>query len=492
MGIIQRQSFKNLISAYTGILLGFLSLFIIQPRFLSPQELGLTRLLFSFSYLTATFVPLGINIIINKYFPNFNNPEKRHHGFLGFAMAVTCFGVLLGYTVLFLCKGWILSKYAQESGLFLDYFNLIFPLIFSLAAINTITTYLFVRLKTTVPPFINDVLVRLMIITVVAIYHFRWVDRDVFMYLFTGVYALQLGLLLFYLYSEEKPGWKIDWDYLKQQPLKQMFGFGLLMWTGTMAAVGLKELSTVILGQFMSLEFIAIYAIASFVPTVIEAPMGALEKIAAPKITFAWSKNDMEEISVIYHKSVRNLLLVGGLLFALINTNIVDLLKFLPDQYAQGYIVVWIVSISSLSNMSTGLNNAILLYSNKYRPGALLLIGLVIMNFFLQITLVPRIGIAGAAIATALSQLLFNLFNFLLVWKYFRLQPIDKSALAIFLLIAISVLVGFMVPQFSLPILTIFVRSALVATLYLGTVYYFNLAPDIQAMLVSLKTKWLK
>jgi hypothetical protein len=51
MGIVKRQGIKNTIIIYFGILIGFISLLIIQPVYLSKAEMGLTRLLLAFASL---------------------------------------------------------------------------------------------------------------------------------------------------------------------------------------------------------------------------------------------------------------------------------------------------------------------------------------------------------------------------------------------------------------------------------------------------------
>lgn len=93
MGIIKRQGIKNALSTYLGIFLGFLNLIVVQPYFLTPEEIGLTRLLFSLSFLIALFIPLGVTNLTTKYFPYFLHDENGHHGFFGFILIfpIICF-----------------------------------------------------------------------------------------------------------------------------------------------------------------------------------------------------------------------------------------------------------------------------------------------------------------------------------------------------------------------------------------------------------------
>ncbi|MFM7217522.1 MAG: polysaccharide biosynthesis protein, partial [Bacteroidota bacterium] len=97
MGVIKRQGIKNTISGYLGILMGFVNLIIIQPHFLTKEELGLTRILYSFSVLVAMFVPLGIGNATVKYFPLFRDAQRKHHGYFGFMLLFPLIGFLLAW-----------------------------------------------------------------------------------------------------------------------------------------------------------------------------------------------------------------------------------------------------------------------------------------------------------------------------------------------------------------------------------------------------------
>ena len=68
------------------------------------------------------------------------------------------------------------------------------------------------------------------------------------------------------------------------------------------------------------------------------------------------------------------MLLAGGFLFLLINSNAESLLQFLPANYQNSNSVIFILSIGTLINMATGLNAQILFYSKKYYYGALLIV----------------------------------------------------------------------------------------------------------------------
>src|SRR5688572_1349271 len=120
MGVIQRQGIRNAVITYAGIIIGFVNLIIIQPRFLTPEELGLTRVLFSFSALIASFIPLGIHNITLKYFPFYKDPEKKHSGYFGFMLLFPIIGFILVSVAILIFKNFIIGKFVENSRLFTE------------------------------------------------------------------------------------------------------------------------------------------------------------------------------------------------------------------------------------------------------------------------------------------------------------------------------------------------------------------------------------
>ncbi len=479
MGIIQRQGIKNLITTYSGFAVGFINLMILQPRFLTPEELGLTRILFSFSMLLAMFVPMGIGNATTRFFSLFKDSATRHHGYFGFMLLFPLVGYAITFVLLWLLKGFFIGQYAENSPLFAEFFVFVFPFILILALLSCFNIYAYVLLKTTVPSFINDVFTRVMVMVLVTVYYLRWISLDVFIGLFVGIYALQLIILSLYIWWEEPPGFRIDWQFFRLKGFRQLFTYGIILWFAALASLGLKELGVIVLGKYMQLEFVAIYTIAAFISTLIEAPLFALEKIATPKISFAWNDNNRKELLEIYEKSTHYMLLVGGLLFLGVNLNITELLHFLPPAYRDVEPIVLVISVSALINMATGLNASIIFYSEKYRYGAITLILLVFVSLGLQVMLIPRFGLAGAAWATAISGVLYNVANYLFVYKLFDLQPFRMRSLKVAALVAVLFIVFRYVPASGYVWADLAWRSVLITGLYAGAVAMFHLAPEL-------------
>lgn len=486
MGIIQRQGIRNSIITYTGIAIGAVSLIIIQPRFLTKEEIGLTRLLFSFSTIMGNFMSLGVTAIINKYFPYFRDRDKNHHGFFGFMLIYPLLGYLFFGTLLFIFKGYVIAKYVNQSKLFTEYFYYIFPFSFFLTFTSAFTAYSYSLFRTSVPALINDVLVRIVSIILFTIYFIHWVNRDQFVMLFVAIYGTQFLVLIFYLFYEDRPGLKINWDKYTEHTPKVMFVYGIILSLGGFAALGLKYLDTIMLGMYKpkeatlnALDIVGIYSIAAFVATFIEAPITALDKIIVPKMADGWKRNDLEDIQQIYYKSAKYLFLIGGLLFLLINLNIDSLFQLIPDKdYSLAKGVVFIISLGTLINMATGNNDAILYTSAKYRIMIWLLVGLVLVAYVNYKIFIPLFGMEGAAIATALSAFLYNLVKFLLIWKYFNMQPFTFNTLKVIAVVIVTGALVYYIPSVHNPFADIAIRSCITGVLFGGMVYVLKIVPE--------------
>jgi O-antigen/teichoic acid export membrane protein len=482
MGIIQRQGIKNTIITYSGFVIGFFSLMIIQPRYLSKDELGLTKVLFSYSALIATFLPLGIQSITLRFFPRFRNHDKRHFGYFGFMIIFPLVGYALAAGLLFLFKGLILQHWIR-SELFSSHFNFLFPFVFILSLVNVLSTYSYAIYKTTVPSFLNDILVRLLFIALILVYHTGFLTLNQFLYGYVLIYLAQLSLLLLYILLYDKPGLKIDFSFLKEMKPRSMISFGLLMSVASMASLGLKFLDIIVLEKFVPLSLVGVYAIAAFVPTLIEAPYNSLDRIAAPKVAAAWAHDNLDEIRSIYKQSTRFMLLAGGLLFLGINFNIRSMMSLLPPGFEAGIPVVAVISVGTLINMATGANDSILLNSARYIYGTYLLLFLFVFAFICNLVFIPLWGIIGAAMATAVSAVIYNTLKYLVIYRQFQMQPFDRSTTKIILVIIVTALAAWGVPTLKSPVADMILKSLVISLVYGILAYRLRIAPEIMKYL---------
>lgn len=461
-------------------MIGFISLLFIQPNLLKPDELGLTRIIVAAASLIATILPLGISGVTTRFFPFFRNKEKGHYGYFGFMLLFPVLGTLVCGFLIIAFKNTVINQYIEQSSLFTQFYDLLLPFSVIISLNMILNAYCASLFKTAIISFFEGIFTRILFIVLMVVYYFRWIGLTQFVYLFMLIYLLQLLSMFIYIYSIDRPSLKVDLKFLQSVGLPRLLQFGIVLTVSNFSSIGLKHLDTLILGRYMSLDYVGIFAVSAYIAMIIEIPLTSLEKITHAKVAQGWANNDIDSIKKIYYQSIKYLLLAGGLLLIGIITNIHDLLKLLPEVYQPGATVVIITSIGSFLNIATGVNTSILFTSEKYIYGTYLMIMLFILSLTLNIIFIPLYGIEGAAIATLIASGIYNTLKYLIIWKNFKMQPYDTSSLKILSVIAITFLLVYMLPGVSNnEFISITIRAIITCTIYIGSAHYLKLAPEL-------------
>lgn len=475
MGIIQKQGIANTLISYIGILIGFVNIIYIQPQFLTSEEVGLLRILFSFSATIAMFLPLGIGNITLKYFPYFKNNQNGHHGFLGLIFLFTIVGTVLVGLILLIFKNTFIAFYSKDSSLFVHYFNLVLPIAISISFCALFSIYCQSHYKSVIPSFFNEIALRIFNITIILLYFFGYFDLSIMVILFFSAYTLQALVLLVYIFKIDKPSLKISFRKIKEVGHTEILTYGFILSITSITSLSIKYIDVMMLGAYVPLSLVGVYAIAAFIPTVIEAPVNSFERISNAKIANEWHQNNLDEIFKIYQKSCKYLLFIGGYLFIGIVICSPYLIHLLPSEYHEAENIVTILAMSSLFNMTTGLNGSLIFTSQGYKFGTIFLLILLVLILFLNYILIPKYGITGAAIANATASLIYNFLKFLFIWLKYGFQPFTKQTIQNILIILFLILIFEFVPTFSNEYVGIFMLGSAITLIYFSLCFRLNL-----------------
>ncbi len=480
MGVIKRQGLQSAFITYAGMITGFLSLLVIQPWLLSTEEIGLTRVIYSFSFLLSTIIPLSAGNITTKFFPQFRDETNKHHGFFGFIFWLTMIGALLVLCIVFALQDFIKGQYADESPLFAEYFFIVLPLSVVIALTGIVNNYLYAVFRPLLPALAQEVLIRLFFIALIVVYSFGIMSLRTFILAYAATYLLQFAIVFIQASLVGNISLKPGLSLMNKKMLKTMLVFGFTIFGAGIASMAIKLLDAVVLGKFVHIGLVGIYGIAAFIPTFIEAPVTALDKVANSRISHSFQQGDLENIRKIYFQSSRFLFLLGGLLFLLVVLNVKYLFKWLPPEFIVGVPVVKILSLAALFNLMTGSNTAIIFNSDKFKAGASALIGVALFNLLLLLFLIPRLGIEGAAWATCISSFAYNLFKYSFIYYKFKLQPFDLKTLFIALAILFGFAAGSFVPGHGNVFVDVISHSAAGALTYALFIWYTKAASDLR------------
>lgn len=482
MGEVKKQGINNTIITYSGILIGFVNTLVIMPLILPKEELGLTRVLYAISALFATVFPVGLAGGIIKFFPRFRDPATGHHGFLRLLLLITVSCFIFFATLGILFRNVIFSWYDQ-SPLVVDFLVLVLPMSFCIGLVQLMGVYCFSLFRSSFPLFLNEIFIRIWMMTILGLYFMKVVGLSGFISLYVISFFIQLILLLFFI-NRIDPGLRhpIDKEFVAKLNKREVFTYLLLMGPAALASAALKLIDSSMVGSDLNkgnpLADAAIYGIAVTIASIIEAPSNALLRISDAKISDAVNREDHRYIDDIYRKSTRVLMIIGGLLFLGVYINIKAGLSLIPGNYTSGYYVVLIIGAGAFVNMATGVNSSLVFYSSRYKQGTALLLGLIIVTVLLDFFLIPIYGIEGAAFGTALAAVLYNVIKGFIIWDHFRIQPYGRYAIIVLVLMAACLGINMLLPSLDNKYLDIAYRSVVITSVYGAGIIFTHIFPE--------------
>ena len=482
MGIVIRQSIKTTLVSYVGFAIGYINTLFLFPLVLSKEQIGLTRLLISVSFLFATFASLGAGNIPTKFFPYFRDEKKQHNGILAFILSIGMSGFFLFVVVFFLLKDVIFTIYSKNSPLLLDYYFYFIPFTFIVVLTTIFESYLIVQQKPILPAMVREILMRLLVMLGLTAIYFGFFTFNTFADSIIIYYSLGLLILILYIKKEKILFLKPNAQILKSPHFKEMLVFAGFVIMGNASATIIANIDSLMLSAYSGLGSAGIYTIAFFIAAVIEIPKRSISQVVIPIVSQANKDGDIPKLKELYQKTSLNQLIVGGLIFLGIWCNIDNIFKLIPNGeiYSPGKWVVFYIGLSKMFDMATGVNQEIVGTSKYYKVDLFFYLFLAAIAVITNLIFIPKYGITGAAMASAISIFLFNTIRFFFLLNVFRIQPFSLNTLKVLAVFGLTLLLSYLIAPFHNFILDILIRSLLIIILFGGLVLFFNISEDVR------------
>lgn len=482
MGIIQNQAIKSTMYSYLGTVLGFITTGLWFPHILTTDQNGLIKVLLSISVLAAQFSNIGISGVIVRLFPVFRNKEKGHYGFLFYPLIVTALGFSVCLVLFFIFKGSLIENYQSKSLLLVEYLYFLIPLILFQALFNILDVYARSLFNSVIGVVQKEFVQRLIILLLAVFYSFTWIDFRWFMICYVLSFVLPVCWIVIYLFKQGDFTLRVDFSFLTPSLKKEMMSVSMFYFISGFSVIAVANIDSIMVNEYLGLSDAGIYGIVFYFGTLIIIPSRALMRISYTILAEAWKNNDLNEIQTIYTKSSINQLLIGLLLFIGLWANIDTVLQLLPSEYRAGKYVIFFIALGNLVDMAAGVNGAILITSRYYKYDSYFLILLVALTIVSNMIFIPLYQITGAAMATCITLVLYNVLRFLFLYKTLNLQPFSYKILWILLIGLMVYFISTLFPIFKNYLVDLFVRGGFILITYTIGVYAFNVSEDFNAL----------
>ena len=475
MGVVAKQTFYNLLSIGLAFFLGAVNTLYMYPNFMGSRFQGVVIALLAYSNLVQPFISFGLQHAIIKYYSSFNNKKERD-SLLIFSIWSPLLILSLIFFYLYFFSTSLVSNISSKEPLLSTYAFVIILIAISTSYFEIFYSWLRVQLVSVFGNFLKEFYPRLLNFLLLTLYALDYINFEIFIYSLIIGYYLRLIFIIIYsliVYSPEIT-FKLPTSYLK------IIFYSFLIFLSGAASSIILDIDKSMIASLITSDDVAFYSVALFIAAVIEAPGRAMFQIVSPLVSEAINSNDKKYLIRLLKKSSNNLFLVSGVLFLLINLNTGDFYKFVNQPlYASAISVVSVVSIGKLFSMSIGCLNNIITNSKYYHYIFWFSVISASTAVGLNLILIPKYGVIGAAYATLLVIIFINTMKLILIAYGLKIHPYSFQTLKILLLIIVVYIILKEINLEYSSIINLSLRSILIIFLYAILSQFLGLSKDI-------------
>ncbi len=431
MGVVVRQSIKGTIMNYLGVLVGFITTFFIVTKYLTTEEVGLTRVLVDASILLSGLAQLGTGTSAMRYYPYFKDEKEKDHGFFGWSVIIPFIGFII-FTILFLLfKQQIVNYFSQNSALFVDYIYFVIPMAFFMMYLLVFETNSNLLMRIVIPKFIREVGIRIMTLVVYLLYAFDVIDLDGMVIALCLTYGIATVLNIIYLFTLKKVSFKIQPAYVSKWLRKDFVFYTLFLIATSLASNIIPFLNTFFVSGKLGLAVAGVNTIAVYIASMVEIPYRSLAAISRPQISQSMKDDNILEVNSLVKNVSLHQFMASAFIFFIIWINVDLLYALIPNGnvYVDAKFVVFILALVKIVNTSFNVGATVLSYSKYYYYSLVFTVILTATAIFMNIKFIPIWGMEGAAMASLLSYIVYYMFLLTFVKLRIKVTPFSLNEL---------------------------------------------------------------
>ncbi|MFT6151054.1 MAG: O-antigen/teichoic acid export membrane protein [Flavobacteriales bacterium] len=449
MGVIQSQGIKNSLVNYFATGIGFIATLFIYPFDLEAK--GLINYLIDLGALFVPYAQLGLFAVYYKYFPRFSDQLGAFQKWVVKRILIQFgFFLILFYLLREPLAEFLAYAEIDKSGSFNAYSPFLPLVLFCILFQGFLVMISVTNQRIVIPDLIKNIIQKIYFPTIVILKFTFDLETNTFIGLFFLYYCITIPLLLWYVLKNKflqiKNSTQLLISKSEKKEIRMYNGFSLLNDISTQLSF---KLDSVMVGSLINLTQTGIYGIMFYMSNVLSTSTVSILNITNPIVSKKMAENDIEGVSALYKKASITLFIFGlGVFFSLwfLLDDILSLTKY-SEQLKVGKYVFLYLGIAKLFDMITSINTYILVYSKYYRFNLIFVATLGVCNIFLNLSLIPKYGIEGAAMASLIALILFNTLKLSLIYLKLKIHPFSKETAKVLVIGAISFIILYFIPE---------------------------------------------
>jgi O-antigen/teichoic acid export membrane protein len=483
MATIRKQSIYSSLFIYAGFAIGALNVLFLFPKFFTPEQFGLTRVLMDIALIFSTICAAGTLPVAMKFYPFYKHHlPKQQNDLLTWVFVIGAIMCLFIYLAFPLIEPWALKKFGYRSPILVTHFKWVYPLAISLVAISMLEVFAWIIGRTVIANFLKEFLFRILTLLLIGIWAIgSLTDFNVFIGAYASLYFIPVAILIWVVYSSGEFSINFSPSKVTHRYKGIMLKFGGAYFLSAVLNIVAKTNDTLIIASQSQggLADAAIFTIATYLITVMDVPQRSMVSAATPQIALAWKNNDLDKLDRLYKKTALNLLVIAAGIMGIVVMVIPYLQTLLGDAYSGLSILMIVLGLGKLIDLGTGLNSQILQLSKHWKIDLFTNMFFVLISIVFNYLLTKNYGIVGTAFGSLFAIILYNLIRFVYIKKIYGLQPFSLKNL-----LALSLAILFATSIYFIPVHLPILISSLIKIVAFGFCYgfaiiRFNVSHDI-------------
>lgn len=462
---------------------------ILIARHYGPETYGLFSLAIMATGWILVLVVLGLDQGLLRYIAIYRGKRKNLEipSLYKSVLTIVFITSIVGGSLLFLFSDLLAIKVFSEPNLaiFLKLFSISIPLT---AITGIILVVAEAHEQIGIHTFLSKILPNVFrVATIIVLIIFGIGQNSIpISYLVSGFVALFASYVIIEKYSTKLSGSKIKWALFNK-----VFLYSWPLMFFTLAASVFFWTDTFFIGIYRSVEDVGIYNAAIPIAFLLMVSIELFIHLLFPIITKEYALGRMNIVGALSKQVGKWILIITIPLFALLVLfpgafiNILFGTDYLPAANALRILVVGTLVASVLD-----VSRQLLFMKGKSKLILLDIIAMVVVNILLNALLIPKYGLEGAGISTAISLIALNLVYTLQARKHLSIIPLKKKMFNVLLAALVPSLLLILTRKFiEINFRAIILVGILFLAVYISMLFLFKSFDENDKMIIGLFRK---
>jgi len=283
---------------------------------------------------------------------------------------------------------------------------------------------------------------------------------------------------------------------VSKKVLKEIVVFSVPVWLSSLLVKFQGNIQTIFIGSLSTISGVGIFSVAGQISMVSGEFSSSINTTAKPIIAELNEKEDLPQMERIYQMANKWVVIAQLPIFLVMVMFPATLLSIFGEDYTEGASALIILAIAGLIKVGTGMGGIIIDMTGYTKMKLVNSIIRLATFIILDLLLIPKWGVVGAAIAVLGGEGGVNILRMVQVFFIFRILPFNRSFFKPILATAGAVLMVTLTSHF-MPFETNYLLAALniliMVLAYIGLIFLFGFSEEevnlFKALTSNLKNK---